>query len=337
VSDDAVNATEIVRTRAHAKVNLALRVGAPGADGYHPVATIFQTISLADRLIAWPLGAAEAEEDLHPDAPVRLRVEGAVLPENNTVTRAAAFLADLLRQRGAASLRPLALHLTKRIPLGAGLGGGSSDAVAALLSCARLWCPNRPWLSFEDLVGIARQIGADVPYFLTGGTALGTGRGDRIAPLDEIPQQWLVIAAPCCVAVATPEGYAAFDEARGWSGGAREDPPVATTGGRDTPRSAAAVEIAGYTGELDPDWMGNDLHLPVVGLHPEVEAARRALRAAGAGIAQMSGSGSASFGTFGGRHSAQRAARAMRAEGLRAWPCVTVSARQQAAALQMEQ
>jgi 4-diphosphocytidyl-2-C-methyl-D-erythritol kinase len=204
------------------------------------------------------------------------------------------------------------------------------------MACARLWCPNGSQPRIDDLAGIARQIGADVPYFLTGGTALGTGRGDRITPLDEIPQQWLVVAAPCSVSVATPAAYGAFDEAMGWSGGANEDPPVAPTEGSGAQRTAAPVEIAGYTGGLDPAWMGNDLHAPVIGLHPEIEAARQALRAAGAGIAQMSGSGSASFGTFSDRHGAQRAASAMRAEGFRAWACVTVSARQHAAALRLE-
>jgi 4-diphosphocytidyl-2-C-methyl-D-erythritol kinase len=308
--------SEIVRLRAHAKVNLALRVGAPGADGFHPLATVFQTISLADRLTARPLRADEPAKRLHPDVPIRFSVEGVPLPEHNTVTHAAALLADLLRPGGGRSLRPLSLHLKKRVPIGAGLGGGSSDAIVALVACARLWSPGEPLPPYDDLAAIARQVGADVPYFLSGGTALGTGRGDRIEFLDELPQQWLAIAAPCSVCVATPAAYAAFDEKMGWGDG-------------DT----ATPEAPGYSGELDPAWMGNDLHAAVIDLHPEVENALRALREAGAGIAQMSGSGSASFGTFDDRRSARRAADGLRGRGFRAWACVTVSRRQQARAL----
>ncbi len=304
--------SEVVRLRAHAKVNLALRVGAPGADGYHPLATVFQTISLADRLIARPLRADEPADGLHPGAPLRLSVEGVPLPEHNTVTHAATLLADLLRARGETILRPLSVHLKKRVPIGAGLGGGSSDAVAALVACARLWSPGATLPPHDDLAGIARQVGADVPYFLVGGTAMGTGKGDRIVPLQELPRQWLVIVAPCSVSVLTTAAYAAFDGA---------------------PGTADEPETPGYTGVLDRAWMGNDLHAAVIELHPEVEKARLALRAAGAGIAQMSGSGAASFGTFADRRSAQRAVGILRAGGFRAWACVTVSRDQHARAL----
>jgi 4-diphosphocytidyl-2-C-methyl-D-erythritol kinase len=320
----AAGASEVIRVRAHAKVNLALKVGAPGEDGYHPLATVFQTISLADRLSAHPLGRHDPEAGLHPDVPIELIVEGVSLPEHNTVTRAAGLLAGLLEARGGATLQPLSLRLKKRIPIGAGLGGGSSDAVAALIACSRLWCGDGSRPPAEEMTEIARRVGADVPFFLTGGTALGTSRGDYISPLEEIPQQWLVVAAPCSVSVATPAAYAAFDTAMGWS---------STGGARGT---SASPEIRGYSGELDQSWMGNDLHAPVIGLYPEVEAAREALRRAGARIAQMSGSGSASFGTFADRRKARLAARDLRDQGYRSWACVTVSARQHAAALNLE-
>lgn len=316
--------SELVRLRAHAKVNLALRVGAPGADGFHPLATVFQTISLADRLTARPLRTDESANRLHPDVPIRFSVEGVPLPEHNTVTHAAALLTDLLRSRGGASLRPLSVHLKKRVPIGAGLGGGSSDAVAALVACAHLWLPEAPLPSLEALADLARQVGADVPYFLAGGTALGTGRGDQIEPLAELPPQWLVIVAPCSVSVSTPAAYAAYDEANGWIGGEPGGAPAI---------AESKLEEPGYSGELDPAWMGNDLQSTVVDLHPEVEEARRALKASGAGIAQMSGSGSASFGTFDDRRSARRAAGDLRGRGFRAWTCVTVSRHQHARSL----
>jgi len=315
-----------VRLRAHAKVNLTLRVGAPGADGYHPLSTVFQTISLADRLTARHLQAHESADGLHPDVPIRFSAEGVLLPEHNTVTNAAVFLADRLRSRGETSLRPLSVHLKKRVPIGAGLGGGSSDAVAALVACARLWSSGNPLPPHDDLAEIARQVGADVPYFLAGGTALGTGRGDLITPLVELPRQWLVIVAPCSVSVPTPAAYAAFDKVNGWSSGEPGESPAA----------AAEVKDPCYTGELDRAWMGNDLYTAVVDLHPEVENARQALQETGAGIAQMSGSGAASFGTFDDRRSAQRAASVLRARGFRAWACVTVSRTQHARALCLE-
>jgi len=326
--------SEVVRLRAHAKVNLALRVGAPGADGYHPLATVFQTISLADRLSARPLPAEEPLSRLHPDVPLQLSVEGIPLPEHNTVTHAVTLLAELVRGRGETSLRPLSVRLKKRVPIGAGLGGGSSDAVAALVACARLWLPGSALPPDDDLLAIARQVGADVPYFLTGGTALGTGRGDQIVPLEELPRQWLVIAAPCSVSVATPAAYAAFDEARGWHGGGIAGGSIGVSPERSEP-PAAASELATpeYTCNLDPAWMGNDLHPAVIRLQPEVEEARLALQAAGAGIAQMSGSGAASFGSFPGRREAQRAAGILRARGFRSWACVTVSRHQHARAL----
>jgi 4-diphosphocytidyl-2C-methyl-D-erythritol kinase len=192
------------------------------------------------------------------------------------------------------------------------------------VACAHLWSSDASPPSLEALADIARRVGADVPYFLAGGTALGTGKGDHIVPLAELPPQWLVIVAPCSVSVSTPAAYAAYDEANGWVG--------------DEPGGAPAVaesklEEPGYSGKLDPAWMGNDLHSAVVDLHPEVEEARRALKASGAGIAQMSGSGSASFGTFDDRRSARRAAGDLRGRGFRAWTCVTVSRHQHARSL----
>jgi 4-diphosphocytidyl-2-C-methyl-D-erythritol kinase len=310
----------VIRIRAHAKLNLALRVGPRGADGFHPLATVFQTISLADLLYAGrgegrdrsaegaAAGRGATAGKAPPDSLLRLTVSGAVLPEDNTVTRAVALLAEHLRTRGAAEPAPLWMHLVKRIPAGSGLGGGSSDAVAALAACTRLWEIDRDALQASgELQRIAATVGSDVPFFLTGGTALGTGRGDRIEPLAPLPATWLAVAAPP-IEVASAAAYAELDRLRA-SGLPLPEPPP-------------------YRPVLEPAWMGNDLATAVCLRHPRVEHARQALLAEGAGIAQMTGSGAASFGAFASRREAARAARALRAAGYWAGAFVSISAAQ---------
>jgi 4-diphosphocytidyl-2-C-methyl-D-erythritol kinase len=330
----------VIRIRAHAKLNLALRVGPLGADGFHPLATVFQTISLADLLYAGrgegrdrsaegaAAGRGATAGKAPPDSLLRLTVSGAVLPEDNTVTRAVALLAEHLRTRGAAEPAPLWMHLVKRIPAGSGLGGGSSDAVAALAACTRLWEIDRDALQASgELQRIAATVGSDVPFFLTGGTALGTGRGDRIEPLAPLPATWLAVAAPP-IEVASAAAYAELDRLR-----ASGPPPSGSTAAGPAPAAhldpgLPLPEPPPYRPVLEPAWMGNDLATAVCLRHPRVEHARRALLAEGAGIAQMTGSGAASFGAFASRREAARAARALRAAGYWAGAFVSISAAQ---------
>lgn len=300
-----------MRLRAHAKINLALRVGPLGADGFHPVATVLQTVSLADMLYA---RRAEDDDREASGARLRLRVEGASLPEVNTVTRAVELLAEALRVRGVAT-PALEMRLRKRVPLGAGLGGGSSDAVAALAACLRLWePPTDPAVRGERLQSIAAEIGSDVPFFLRGGTALGTGRGTRIERLEPLPRSWFVLAAPR-VHAPTASVYAAFDR---------------LAAARDLPASPPRPP---YRPRLDVDWMGNDLAEAAVLLHPEIEDVRSRLQRLGARPAQVSGSGAASFGAFADRRSASRAAARLRADGVWAVVAVSVSAARHRCAL----
>ncbi|MFQ5744897.1 MAG: 4-(cytidine 5'-diphospho)-2-C-methyl-D-erythritol kinase [Acidobacteriota bacterium] len=307
---------QVLRLRAHAKVNLALRVGARGADGYHPVATVLQTVGLADRLIAHRLGTPESPQLADPEEPIHLLVENSALPTDNTVRRAARLLAGHLFEAGEEELPALSLRLHKRIPQGAGLGGGSSDAATTLMACVRMWCDERSWPTAGLLAELAAEVGADVPFFLIGGTAMGTGRGDRLRPLPPLPRQWLVLVAPR-QRVSTAVAYAAFDSATS---------PAVGTG------AAAAVTPAPtpppYRPALDASWMGNDLTAVVGRVTPAVEEARHALLAAGAAMAQMSGSGAASFGAFPDRRGARRAAATLRAQGWWSCACTTVTARQ---------
>ena len=350
-----------MRLRAHAKINLALRVGRRGSDGYHPVATVLQTVSLADRLVvassSWDRESSDAAmpvpksssksqdtEVSGRELPIRLSVVGGSLPADNTVTRAVRLLVRFLRDVGNENLPPLSITLRKRIPSGAGLGGGSSDAAAALTACWRLWYPQTardsashvlerpaqaPPGSGEQqrpagavLAELAAQVGADVPFFLLGGTALGVGRGDRVEPLPPLQPQWLVIAA-AGQQVSTAAAYAAFDEAH--EGTRAADPG---SGSVDSAGDAEEPAVPDYAPVLDGRWMGNDLQQVVVARYPQVEEARRALEAAGADLTQMTGSGGASFGTFAGRRAAQQATAELRRDGWWAEACVTVSQEQ---------
>jgi 4-diphosphocytidyl-2-C-methyl-D-erythritol kinase len=285
----------MIRLRAHAKLNLTLRVGAVGPQGYHPLATVFQTIGLCDLLYA---RRAVAEAPL-----LTLVVDGEELPADNTVTRAVELFAEAARLAGAEPV-PVEFRLVKRIPSGAGLGGGSSDAVAALAACARLWDVDFRWIA-EDrpLHTIAARIGADVPFFLSGGTASGRGWGGFFARLPPIVPPGVTVAMPAA-RVATAAAYAAFD--------------------RDGEPSWLPADT-GYEPLLSGEWMGNDLAAVVAELYPQVEATRRHLEQAGATMALMTGSGSASFGTFAQRRAAAAAARSLRAKGVWATSSACVS------------
>lgn len=285
-----------LRLRAHAKLNLALRVGLPQADGYHPIAGVFQTISLCDLLYARPI---PSPDDDRTGSLLRLQVVGAELPVHNTVTNAVQKLADEARRQGIEPA-PLCMRLAKRVPMGAGLGGGSSDAVTALAACARLWQLDRDALIERGVLHrIAAEVGSDVPFFLVGGTAMVTGTGERIEPLDPLSDTWFVVAIPD-LHVSTSAAYADFDRA------------VAVD------RGGVAVEpaVPHYESEVDESWMGNDLQEPVSSRHPEVADVRRRLAELGGKAAQMTGSGAASFGSFPDRRSAAAAAGTLRAAGL---------------------
>ncbi len=162
--------------RAPAKLNLSLEVLRRRPDGYHELCTLFQAIDLCDEL------------SVEPSDGLTLTVEGDAPPgEENLVLRAAHMLSPYAGGRGAY------LRLRKRIPSGAGLGGGSSDAATALLALNRLWGTG---LERPGLAEMARTLGADVPFFLHGGTARGTGRGDTIEPLPDVSSLWFVLSVP---------------------------------------------------------------------------------------------------------------------------------------------
>ncbi|MGH9141040.1 MAG: 4-(cytidine 5'-diphospho)-2-C-methyl-D-erythritol kinase [Vicinamibacterales bacterium] len=252
-----------MRVRAFAKINRSLRVLSTRRDGYHELRTIFQSIALHDTLTI-----------RSTRGPFLLTCDDPACPadDTNLVARAAALMWTASGHRGA--LRGVAIDLRKRIPMQAGLGGGSSDAAATLRILAQRWR-----IGEATVRAAAVALGADVPYFLEGGTALGLERGDLLFPLIDPPREWVVLVVPD-FGVSTKEAFAWFDR--------RE-------------REARS--------RIAPDEMVNDLEAPVVARHPEIGRIISALRRAGASTAAMSGSGSAVFGLFSSRPQALRAAK----------------------------
>ena len=274
-----------VTVRAHAKVNLDLRVLGTRPDGYHELRTVFQSVELHDTLVC----------AVH-EAPftIRCRTPGIPLDGRNLVSRAAVALWTALDRPG--DPHGTVVTIEKAVPIETGLGGGSSDAAAALLALAKLW-GGAPLTLLRE---VAAGLGSDVAFFLSGGTALGLGRGEEIYPLVDLPPHWVVIVTPP-YGVSTAEAYAWYDEDR--AAGHRE------------PRELQTLPVPWPTRAAQ---MINDLEPPVVRRHPEIGALKTALREAGAVAAAMSGSGSAVFGLFRSRTPAKKSLEALSSRGARA-------------------
>ena len=279
--------------RAHAKVNLDLRVLGVRADGYHELRTVFQGIELHDTLLC--------SERPGPFT-LKCRTPGVPLDERNLIWRAAAALWTARGRAGAPS--DAVIRIDKQIPLEAGLGGGSSDAAAALLALGRLWGGAPVSLLRE----VGAPIGADVPFFLSGGTALGLGRGEEIYPLVDLPPHYVVIVRPP-FGVSTAEAYGWYDEDR-------------ASGQRDENREFQQLPVPWPSRAAQ---MVNDLEPPVIRRHQEIAALKAQLRDLGATAAAMSGSGSAVFGLFRSRAAAIKAVKPLSRNGARAVVTRTLS------------
>ena len=260
---------ERVRLLAFAKVNYALEVHGLRDDGYHEIRTVMQSVSLADEV-----EIERAEEGFGLRIEPRCADVGPL--EDNTVRKAWIALREVSGNELA-----VRIGLHKRIPSGAGLGGGSADAAATLYGLNELFDLR---LDAEALRDLGRRIGADVPFCLLGGTALAEGVGDVLTPLPAPPAHHLVLVKPERGA-QTSEIYRAYD-ARPRGGVASVGPVVAALRSGDLPALAAAV--------------GNDLEAVTGELVPEVRAYREELSRRGALGAAMSGTGTAVYGIFGG-------------------------------------
>lgn len=275
---------------APAKVNLWLRVGDRGASGFHPIETLFCSLHLADSVVVSPGTGRTPELELSHGRPLTA-VPDLGPPEDNLAVRAArAFM-----ERAALDTGP-EIHVVKRIPVGGGLGGGSSDAAAVLRALARL---NPGVVSSGDLMELGAALGSDVPFFVRGAPlAHGTGRGERLAAWPPLPPRPVVVAMPD-FAVPTTDAFRWLDEDRPSS------PPVPRGPRHDAP-------------QLDWDTVaaeaGNDFEAPVFQRHPRLAGLRDALRDHGARPALLAGSGSTVFGVFEDRDAAGRAADALGAD-----------------------
>ena len=265
---------------APAKVNLTLTVGDRRPDGYHDVSTVMQAVGLYDTLIL-----------THGGAGLTLTCTDPAVPSDatNLVLRAAGRFFEETKL----PVPDLHLHLRKRIPSQAGLGGGSSDAAAVLRALRTLYAPQMIDGQLEEM---AARLGSDVPFFIRGGTALATGRGEKLAALPDMPPCWLVIVKPE-ESHSTAAMYAAIDSA-----------PQRVSG------DSRAVREGLEKGDLSAvaAGLGNDFQ-QVLPEDSAVPAIVEALRQRGALNAQMTGSGSAVFGIFACRAGAEAAAEALKA------------------------
>ena len=273
-----------VRIPALAKVNLRLEVLGKRPDGFHELRTIFQSISLRDELRLRSTRKSGIE----------LRVRGNVSLSNepvegNLVYRAVDALRQELRQRDG-----IAIELCKAIPAGRGLGGGSSDAASALIGYLRL---AKKQLPRERLFELAATLGADVPFFLEGGRALGIGKGDEIYPLPDIPKLHLLVVSPNAIHVPTPDAYRWLDAAKLNA--------AQLTNSAGNPK---LYRFCALSWSLQGSPLLNDFEDAVFQQHPRLAEIKRDLLQNGATEALLAGSGSAVIGVFPSPAKARRAA-----------------------------
>jgi len=268
-----------IRIPAFAKVNLRLDILGKRPDNYHELRTIFQTISLHDELKLRPSQASG----------ICLTIQGNEALSLEPVPKNLVYAAvDALRREfGVRS--GVEIDLRKKIPAGRGLGGGSSDAAAALLGYLRL---TRRTIPAPRLMEIAASLGADVPFFLFGGRALGIGRGDEIYPLPDVPKLTVLVVSPHGIHVPTPDAY-------------RWLKAPALTKNRATPK---LWEFCALCWSAQGSGLSNDFEGPVFRRHPRLAQIKRVLLQRGAAEASLAGSGSAVFGVFPSPALARRAA-----------------------------
>ncbi len=269
--------SESLTIQSFAKINLFLDVICKRPDGYHNIETVFQTIDLHDDLTLELLPSGLEVRSNDPSVPCDSR---------NLAARAYLAFQKLVHYRGG-----IRISLEKRIPVGAGLGGGSSNAAAVLLGCASLFSADVPP---EDLHDIAQQLGADVPFFLTGGLAAAWGKGEKLMPLASLPASPLVMAVPKGVSVSTALAYSKIDAAKCSS------PPPETLAdcsnrlGKFINTLNPSIMLASNTSLLA--LLYNKFEGAIFPLHPEISRLKQGMTESGAQAALMTGSGSAVFG-----------------------------------------
>lgn len=267
--------------QSYAKINWTLDVLFKREDGYHELRTIYQTVSLHDDLrLSETSGAIE------------IICEDPRVPCDETNL---AYKAALMLREAAGTTKGARIEIEKRIPVAAGLGGGSSNAAATLLALIRLW---QIVMDDRELTRIAASLGSDVPFFLIGGTALGVGRGEEVYAIEEAQCEHLLLVNPG-FAVSTRDAYGRL--------------PRLTTSEAASIIPFTLLAAKGIS-EL-PLVARNDLEPPVLAAHPEIAEVKQRLLSLGARHALMSGSGATVFGVFDNSEMAGRAELEMREFG----------------------
>ena len=284
-----------------AKINWTLRVLGRRDDGFHELFTVFQTVSLDDTI------GFEPHDRLHLECDDR----NVPTDERNLIITAANALREATENRSGARIR-----LEKRIPSPGGLGGGSSNAAVALIGLKRLWQID---VTDEQLQEIAAKVGSDVPFFLHGGTAIGTGRGEVIEPVDDISAENMLVVTPD-VDVSTRQAFADLNA------------DALTSEGRDHILTVCRNEAR----SLDPlhSVLKNDFEASVFAAYPEIARVKATLLKLGAVNAALSGSGASVFAIFDNKETRQAAEKALDHESTwRKFAVSTISRREYREAL----
>jgi 4-diphosphocytidyl-2-C-methyl-D-erythritol kinase len=342
-------ASMTVSVRSFAKINLGLSIGAAREDGFHELLTVYQTIGLHDVIRVGVERGSGIE--IHCDDPK------VPTDESNTCYRMVEKAMGALRARGR-----VVVDIEKRLPVQGGLGGASANAVAVLFGLERVM---KKTLPADTRLGIAAEVGSDLPLFLVGGTVLGVGRGEQVYPLEDLPATACVVVTPE-VGVSTPNAFAEWDRRIAQSPGlavlsrtAEAAVPTRTQSAKLTVAASSdrMVELGRglsawlsevYSGaprqirivkprrgraenpllELVRAGIKNDFEQVVFPEYPEVSEGKSALERVGANYASLSGSGSALYGLFASKEAARAAQATLRKQGWAAQATVTLTRRE---------
>ncbi|HEY9309911.1 MAG TPA: 4-(cytidine 5'-diphospho)-2-C-methyl-D-erythritol kinase [Microbacterium sp.] len=261
-------AADGVRVRAPGKLNLFFEVGGVHEDGYHDVASAYQAVSLYEDVWASP------SDEFTVAISGSVDVSGVPADDRNLAVRAARLVAQRIGYSGGVHL-----DIVKHVPVAGGMGGGSADAAAALVACDALWGAE---LGSAELHKLASRLGADVPFALMGGTAIGTGRGDQLSPaLAKGRFDWVVV--PSNAGLSTPEVYAHLDELRARPDIAATRTPAVDPAVLQALRAGDPVALAEHT--------RNDLQIAALSMRPQLREVLELGEESGALAGLVSGSG----------------------------------------------
>jgi 4-diphosphocytidyl-2-C-methyl-D-erythritol kinase len=310
--------------RSFAKINIGLKIGPLGEDGFHELRTIYQTVALSDQV----------RVDVGKGVGIDIVCKDQRVPadESNTCWRVADRILRSLKVRGK-----VRIAIEKNLPVQGGLGAASSNAVATMLALEK---ELKKQLAPEERLRIASEVGSDLPLFLVGGTVLGTGRGEQVYPLEDLPSIHCVIATPV-VGVSTPAAFADWDKK--WAT-KLTDPKLTGRNGSDRMNTFSRTVyewLSGsysLTGVPSKGWdraeallldlvrtgIENDFESVVFPKYPAIREVKRALERSGAKYVSLSGSGSAVYGLFSDQESAAEAVKKLEREDIHAQATVTL-------------